>query len=405
MSKVRPTTPAHSPKLTSASIWTVLLAIFAGGCFVLAAQRAPSSHPVIGADHAAPIQQTSLPSTLSTGGESAQRAVESGEPSSSSNDRASSPRALPIKDLRLMQRVVGQNPQVTDEQRAAFEPIDPAQWRALTLEMTKEDGGRLEIELARPLSWIEFNEAVEGGWVYLDLEELGAVGEARVVGIAPCPPLEGDPASPAGLITGLFRHESGEVVDVHIAGLDEPIGTTANHPFWSEDQQTFVPASALGVGEQVRTLAGLAHVTSVTARGPPESVYNLEVHGEHVYQVTSLGVLVHNSYATNITRWKGPAPKWMTNPHPHHVAVKGSFSHYGPVSAGYARYAREVLERNKIGLDSADNLFWAPNRGHSKAYLRQVAHDLRAAEKVGGRAAVVARLEEIAALFVDGRYP
>jgi hypothetical protein len=85
------------------------------------------------------------------------------------------------------------------------------------------------------------------------------------------------------------------VVDVHIAGLDEPIVTTANHPFWSEDQQTFVPASALGVGEQVRTLAGLAHVTSVTARGPPEAVYNLEVHGEHVYQVTSLGVLVHNA--------------------------------------------------------------------------------------------------------------
>jgi hypothetical protein len=162
---------------------------------------------------------------------------------------------------------------VTDEQRAAFEPIDPAQWRALTLEMAKEDGGR----------------------VYLDLEDLGAVGEARVVDIAPCPPVEGDPASPAGLITGLFRHESGEVVDVHIAGLDEPIGTTANHPFWSEDQQTFVPASALGVGEQVRTLAGLAHVTSVTARGPPEAVYNLEVHGEHVYQVTSLGVLVHNA--------------------------------------------------------------------------------------------------------------
>jgi hypothetical protein len=133
------------------------------------------------------------------------------------------------------------------------------------------------------------------------------VGEARVVGIAPCPPVEGDPASPAGVITGLFRHESGEVVDVHITGLDEPIGTTANHPFWSEDAQAFVPASELGVGEQVRTLAGLAHVTVVTARGPPEAVYNLEVHGEHVYQVTSLGVLVHNRCPNPFGRRGSPA--------------------------------------------------------------------------------------------------
>ena len=35
-------------------------------------------------------------------------------------------------------------------------------------------------------------------------------------------------------------------------------------------------------------------VTGLTPRGPPEAVFNLEVHGEHVYRVGAGGVLVHN---------------------------------------------------------------------------------------------------------------
>ena len=48
---------------------------------------------------------------------------------------------------------------------------------------------------------------------------------------------------------------------MHITGLDEPIGTTASHPFWSEDRSDWTAAGDLKVGETLRTLDGavLAH--------------------------------------------------------------------------------------------------------------------------------------------------
>lgn len=85
---------------------------------------------------------------------------------------------------------------------------------------------------------------------------------------------------------------------VAIEGLAKPIGTTPNHPFWSESLQEFVRAVALRPGEHVRTLEGTAQVVSITERGPPEPVFNLEVHLDHVYHVAQCGVLVHNGGLT-----------------------------------------------------------------------------------------------------------
>jgi hypothetical protein len=51
-----------------------------------------------------------------------------------------------------------------------------------------------------------------------------------------------------------------------------------------------------------------------------ESVYNLEVHGQHIYQVGDIGVLVHN--ANPICRLKKPKPK--KKPIPKSKTGKGS---------------------------------------------------------------------------------
>jgi len=73
------------------------------------------------------------------------------------------------------------------------------------------------------------------------------------------------------------------------------IGTTDNHPFWSEDRREYVPAGELRVGENLRTVNGSrTYVQSIRPRGPPEDVYNLEVEGAHTYHVGTTGVLVHN---------------------------------------------------------------------------------------------------------------
>ena len=77
----------------------------------------------------------------------------------------------------------------------------------------------------------------------------------------------------------------------------ETIGVTANHPFWSVDHQAFVPVGHLEPGTRVKThLDQIQTIVSLHPRpGPAEKVYNLEVHGEHVYYVGNDGILVHNS--------------------------------------------------------------------------------------------------------------
>jgi hypothetical protein len=120
------------------------------------------------------------------------------------------------------------------------------------------------------------------------------VGPAKVVEVSPCPELE---PGAGRLVTGTFSHHSGEVLDIAVDGLTEPIGCTGAHPFWSEDRQDFIPARELVPGETLRTESGtLRQITRITPRrGPPVPVFNLEVDAEHVYYVSVEGVLVHNA--------------------------------------------------------------------------------------------------------------
>jgi hypothetical protein len=70
---------------------------------------------------------------------------------------------------------------------------------------------------------------------------------------------------------------------------------TAIHPFWSLDRQGWVPMGELQVGELLQSEHGSVAVASLAVHHRPCEVYNIEVHGEHVYQVGDLGVLVHNA--------------------------------------------------------------------------------------------------------------
>lgn len=113
----------------------------------------------------------------------------------------------------------------------------------------------------------------------------------------PCPPLEPDDGTGRRLVTSVFRHAAADVVDLETTGSNQPIGTTANHPFWSETRQMFVRAGQLEPGEHLRSARGtLLQVTRITPRrGPPVPVFNFEVDGQHVYSVGADGLLVHNN--------------------------------------------------------------------------------------------------------------
>jgi hypothetical protein len=67
----------------------------------------------------------------------------------------------------------------------------------------------------------------------------------------------------------------------------------------------FVPAGELRVGETLRNLDGDVRIESIEQLGSEERVYNLEIHGEHVFRVASSGVLFHNSSGAQILNSAG----------------------------------------------------------------------------------------------------
>ena len=208
--------------------------------------------------------------------------------------------------------------------------IDPKQWRLLKLVAPKKGGGEADVDMARPLTWLysqwqaglvppdeaaledEDDEdsivAVDdarlvafdprqlvGRTIYISVPECGIDGHAKVLAVEDCPNLKPRPGPEYQLVTATFKHRGAKVVDVHVAGLSAPIGSTPNHPFWSEDKRQFVRADALQPGEHLRQADGsLTTVTAVTSRPGTHDVYNFEVHLDHVYHVANNGILVHN---------------------------------------------------------------------------------------------------------------
>ena len=131
------------------------------------------------------------------------------------------------------------------------------------------------------------------------MPEMSCQGWAEVMAIDACPEIE---SGGGRVVTGTFAHTHGYVLDVQVEGVAKPLGATAQHPFWSEDRQDYVPVGELRQGERLRTLHGLAQVREITARGPPQAVYNIEVAIDHTYLVGEDGVLVHNASACKAAR-------------------------------------------------------------------------------------------------------
>jgi len=61
------------------------------------------------------------------------------------------------------------------------------------------------------------------------------------------------------------------------------------------DRAAFVNTGDLRLGERVKHFTGTSRVVNAEPLRGEHRVYNLEVHGEHVYRVGCLGLLVHNA--------------------------------------------------------------------------------------------------------------
>jgi len=200
-----------------------------------------------------------------------------------------------VEDFEVGDRMVGTNP--IREQAETVEP-DPATWRKISLHMRKHNGLSLWIDLLRPQEWIESTGAEVGKAIHLDLAELGAIGDAEVTKIGPCPPIKPGKGT---IVTGKFVHESDgkNVVQLRLEGQQEPTGVTTNHPYWSVDRQEFVPVGQLRQGERIDSEFGSSCVVSNTPRAYSGRLYNFET-TEHVYRVGTIGSLVHNNGCSEV---------------------------------------------------------------------------------------------------------
>ncbi|MFN7730566.1 MAG: polymorphic toxin-type HINT domain-containing protein, partial [Pirellula sp.] len=259
---------------------------------------------------------------------------------------------VPIESLPIGARVPTKNPNRWE--------VDPqpepeqATWAKLSITVERSDGGIVDAELIRPRSWILANGICAGRLLPLNLPELDVSGLAMVTSIDDCPPIADGEGS---VVTARFvTREVHIVASVDVLGSDgavETITGTTIHPVWSVERREWVPLGELVEGETLQGQDGLAVVLSVTLSRVTQPVYNIEVHGEHVYQVGELGVLVHNAYANTFFK---SYPNLRGKVWVHH------------------RVEQQVLTKypglfSRADIDDVSNLVGIPNAVNSKVHL------------------------------------
>ena len=264
---------------------------------------------------------------------------------------------IPIERIQLGQRVVGRNPIRGDTQTAS--EITVSNWCRIDLE--SEHGGL--VSFLRPKSWLVLQGVTEGDCYHLDMKEIGVDGPVRVLQITDCPPIEPDDGTGRSVVTGTMQHTAANILSIKIEGEEGPLGVTTTHPIWSADRNCFVSAGELKIGERLRRENGtIVQVTRISPhRGPPQTVYNLEVDGEHVYCVSNGGLLVHNTCQM------------------HHIVTEYDNLRRGPDVSEAVAKSKGILGNANIGFQSGLNLRSTPGhigKQHSAAYHQYVSQSL-----------------------------
>ena len=208
---------------------------------------------------------------------------------------------VPIQNITVGQRVAtdGGVANSSDGQVAAdpdSTAVDPSTWRLITI--TYEDW---QIQALEPESWIAAHHLTTGGNVELgdvvDLQEMGINDDyvGTVVSIGACPPIQGGPGR---VVLATVSHLNDVVMNLTLtdsAGDSATIGVTEYHTVYTEDRG-WVEVEDLKEGELVRGDHGDLTVTGLSGDPGTYRVYNLDVEDDHVYYVSDLDALVHNTY-------------------------------------------------------------------------------------------------------------
>ncbi|MGE5194396.1 MAG: RHS repeat-associated core domain-containing protein, partial [Deltaproteobacteria bacterium] len=207
--------------------------------------------------------------------------------------------STPIEDIHVGQRVLTQGA----THGTAATAVDPSTWRHLQIEATLvwDDGTRdaVNVETLQPPESVEEHHADVGATVPLplDLLDMGLPEDLQgtVLGNLPCPEIE---RGPGRVVLTTVNHLNRYVLELSLRASDgrqETLRPTGFHKFFSESRGEWISADNLETGEALRGIDGPVTVAGLTRYPGVHRVYNMTVEGEHVYRVSDLGVLVHNT--------------------------------------------------------------------------------------------------------------
>jgi hypothetical protein len=196
-----------------------------------------------------------------------------------------------IENVALGERVPDQNPRPEDYD-FSLRDVDQETWRQIDVRLRRKDGNVMEMQLLRPVEWVKNLNLRVGGEFKLILSEFEVDGNAVVTAIGRCCEIAGGEGS---VVTGRFvTRQVSNLIEVTLEDGTSFTGT-ATHPVWIPAKHDWIELENLKEGESLEALAGPMMVTKISRPTRVSDVFNIEVHGHHVYRITDNGVLVHNN--------------------------------------------------------------------------------------------------------------
>ncbi|MCA9078376.1 MAG: putative Ig domain-containing protein [Planctomycetaceae bacterium] len=202
-------------------------------------------------------------------------------------------RSAAIEAVRLGDRVPDRNPR-TEDYDFTFGEVDQDTWRRVDIHVERADGALVEMQLLRPVAWIQCHNLYVGSRFRIALSDIKTHGLAKVTAIAPCGEVSSGPGS---VVIGRYvTRQVNDLVKVTLVN-DATFTGTSSHPVWVQERQDWVRLDDLNVGETLESLSGPLVVRQIQRPKRVSDVYNIEVHGHHVYRISNDGILVHNNVA------------------------------------------------------------------------------------------------------------
>jgi len=170
--------------------------------------------------------------------------------------------------------------------------VNESSWWIVELIIPKEGKNEMSVHFLRPSYWITETGARVGNEIWLELDEMGINSSAEVLSLNP---FLGIVDSEDTVVTGCYKTVSNNVLEIIFEEDNETLRVTSSHPIYSIDQQGWMPAKDLYIGEQVKTYTGAATVSTLTEIPGSYEVFNLEINKDHSYYVSNISILVHNA--------------------------------------------------------------------------------------------------------------